>query len=54
MLERNKMSRTLDESWKEQQELNKLGQNINEMQHRRIYLAGYHRAIELFEDGQKR
>lgn len=38
-----------EEVWEEQQELNKIGQNINEKQAHRLYCYGYNQAVERFE-----
>ena len=37
------------ETWKEQEALNKLGQNINKEQAYRLYMKGYNQGLELGE-----
>jgi len=37
------------EVWNEQQELNKLGQNIGKLQAFRLYSYGYNQALKLLE-----
>ena len=38
------------EIWKEQEELNKLGQNINHLQAYRLYSAGYNQGMKFFSE----
>jgi hypothetical protein len=41
--------KSFEEVWKEQEELNKIGQDINETQAHRLYSYGYNQAINRFE-----
>lgn len=38
------------DAWKEQEELNKLGQKINQLQAYRLYMYGYNQAVNKFEN----